>query len=74
MELQDIKSMDDVVSQMNSYGVTCEMIADYLQDLRKHIDKISVVGADDCLIAINDAQRALYEASQALNRNNGDMR
>lgn len=71
MELQDIKSMGDVFSQMANYSTTCEMLADYIQDLKKHVKTLD--DGDDTSIDVvmelqnlDKAQHSLYEAAKYL--------
>lgn len=70
-ELKDIRSSQDVSGQMSNYSITCEMLADYIQDLKKHVKTLD--SGDDSSIDVvmelqnlNKAQHALYEAAKYL--------
>lgn len=68
-ELQDIKDEASVEEQMIAYGRTCEMMADYLQDLKKrvaHLSKENDGQLSQELDNLNDGQKALYEAAKYL--------
>ena len=70
-ELKDIRSSQDVSYQMSNYSITCEMLADYIQDLKKHVKAMDDGDMDNIEIAkelqnLNSAQHSLYEAAKYL--------
>lgn len=70
-ELKDIQSVRDVADQMINYSTMCEMMADYIQDLKKHVKAMDDGDMDNIEIAkelqnLNSAQHSLYEASKYL--------
>lgn len=68
-ELRDIKDVTSLDDQMESYAQTCEMMADYLQDLKKHVKTLTNGDYSLQLDNIGKAQYALYEASKHLSEN-----
>lgn len=68
-ELRDIKDVTSLDGQMESYAQTCEMMADYLQDLKKHVKTLTNCDYSLQLDNIGKAQYALYEASKHLSEN-----
>ena len=77
-ELKDIRSSQDVSYQMSNYSITCEMLADYIQDLKKHVKTLD--SGDDSSIDVvmelqnlDKAQHALYEAAKYLGSTGYDV-
>lgn len=68
-ELRDIKDVTSLEDQMENYAQTCEMIGDYLQDLKKHVKTLTNGDYSFQLDNIGEAQYALYEASKHLSEN-----
>lgn len=64
MELQDIKTIDDMKKQAEIYGVMAEQIADNLQDLKKMVaEKKNIDVYGELLDSLDKAQHDLYQAS-----------
>lgn len=64
MELQDIKTIDDMKKQAEVYGVIAEQVADNLQDLKKLVAKKKNIGIyNELLDKLDKAQHELYQAS-----------
>ena len=71
-ELQDIKDMTSLDIQMGGYACMCEMMADYFQDLKKHVKTLKNDDYSLEIENINKAQHCLYEASKYLSDNDND--
>lgn len=71
-ELQDIKDMTSLDIQMGGYAYMCEMMADYFQDLKKHVKTLKNDDYSLEIENINKAQHCLYEASKYLSDNDND--
>lgn len=71
-ELQDIKDMTSLDIQMGGYACMCEMMADYFQDLKKHVKTLKNGDYSLEIENINKAQHCLYEASKHLSDNDND--
>lgn len=70
MELQDIKTFDDMKKQAEIYATFAEQIADNLQDLKKVVaEKKNIDIYDDLLSKLDKAQHYLYQASIELANN-----
>lgn len=65
-ELSDITSRDAVKKQMEDYSTMYEMQADYIQDLKHHLESLDSSEYADQIEALNVAQRFLYGASMAM--------
>ncbi|WP_283586948.1 hypothetical protein [Limosilactobacillus vaginalis] len=64
MELQDIKTIDDMKKQAEVYGVIAEQVADNLQDLKKLVAKKKNIDIyNELLDKLDKAQHELYQAS-----------
>lgn len=64
MQLQDIKTIDDMKKQADVLGVMTEQIADNLQDLKQIVAKKKDIDIYSQLLNdLNDAQHRLYQAS-----------
>ena len=64
MELQDIKTIDDMKNQAGIYGIMVEQIADNLQDFKKIVVKKQDIDIySELLNKLDKAQHDLYTAS-----------